>query len=326
MSLSLPGAVAGDGLDAPVAAHFGDPMREQRRLETGAVVDRSHRGVLAVSGPERLPWLHALTTQALEHLAPGTPTETVVLSPHGHVEHHADVLDDGETTWLLVEPAAAEPLAAFLRSMLFLTRAEVRDESERLATVGATGGLDVPGAVLQRPRPGGADVLVPRAALPAALAASEPVGLDAWEALRVARGEARPGVDTDHRTLVHEVGWVGGAVALDKGCYRGQETVARVHNLGRPPRRLVLLHLDGSEHLLPPRGAPVRVGERQVGTLTSVVRHYELGPIGLALLRRSVADDAVLVAGDTVAASIERDLSSPTQPVDLGALRGRPGS
>ncbi|HEX7353906.1 MAG TPA: folate-binding protein [Mycobacteriales bacterium] len=322
MSLLCSGAVPGEGLDAPVAAHYGDPMREQRRLVAGALVDRSHHGVVTVTGPERLSWLHALTTQALEQLPPGVPTETVVLTPHGHVEQHADVLDDGTCTWLLVEPGAAAPLTAFLEAMRFLTRVEVRDESDRLALVTVSDERPVAGAVLARPRRGGTDVLVPRESLPQVLAAHDLAGLDAWEALRVAAGEARPGVDTDHRTLVHEVGWLAPAVALDKGCYRGQETVARVHNLGRPPRRLVLLHLDGSDHVLPDRGSAVTAGGRTVGTLTSAARHYELGPVGLALLKRSVPDEAVLVVGADVAARIDRDLSSPTEPVDLSGVRG----
>lgn len=321
MSLNVHGAVPGEGVDAAVAAHYGDPMREQRRLEVGALVDRSHHGVVTVTGPERLSWLHALTTQDLKGLAPGVPTETVLLTPHGHVEQHADVLDDGTTTWLLVEPGSAGPLAAFLESMRFLTRAEVRDESPRLAMVTVTGDVPVQGAELVRKRRRGSDVLVPRVSLPDVLAGHELAGLDAWEALRIAAGEARPGFDTDHRTLVHEVGWLAPAVALEKGCYRGQETVARVHNLGRPPRRLVLLHLDGSGHLLPARGAAMTAAAKTVGTLTSAARHHEMGPIGLALVKRSVPDETALVAGDGVAATIDRDLSSPTEPVDLSAVR-----
>jgi folate-binding Fe-S cluster repair protein YgfZ len=76
---------------------------------------------------------------------------------------------------------------------------------------------------------------------------------------------------------------------MDKGCYRGQETVARVHNLGRPPRRLTLLHLDGSENRLPVPGGAVSVpGGKQVGFVGSSARHHELGPIALALLKRNV--------------------------------------
>lgn len=321
-SLDLPGAVAADAPDEAVAGHYGDPYGEQRALDRGAAVDRSHRGVVTVTGPDRLAWLHALTSQDLERLPPHTPTETLVLSPHGHVEHHADVLDDGTTTWLLTEPTAAAGLVGFLDGMRFLQRVEVSDATSRFATVTTTGGLVVAGAVLRRPGRLGDDALVERTTLDAALAGLPLAGHDAWEARRIASGEARFGLDTDHRTLVHEVGWLTPAVALDKGCYRGQETVARVHNLGRPPRRLVLLHLDGSGHLLPSLGAALSTGDRQVGTLTSAARHHELGPIGLAVVKRSVPDDVPLVTADQVAASIERDLSSPTQPVDLGPVRG----
>src|SRR5207248_5804038 len=123
----------------------------------------------------------------------------------------------------------------------------------------------------------GADMVVARASLPAAVEETgrRLVGHGAWEALRVAAGVPRLGFDTDHRTIPHEVGWLTSAVHLDKGCYRGQETVARVHNLGRPPRRLVLLHLDGSADVLPGPGAPLVLAERPVGVLGTAVHHAE---------------------------------------------------
>src|SRR5690606_18176198 len=105
-----------------------------------------------------------------------------------------------------------------------------------------------------------------------------------------------------HRTIPNEVGWIGPAVHLDKGCYRGQETVARVHTLGRPPRRLTMLHLDGSENRLPAVGSPVLLGEKTVGTVGSSARHHELGPIALALLKRNVAVDAPLMVDNISAA------------------------
>jgi folate-binding protein YgfZ len=123
-------------------------------------------------------------------------------------------------------------------------------------------------------------------------------GTWASEALRVAAWRPRLGFETDHRTIAHEVDWLRTAVHLHKGCYRGQETIARVHNLGRPPRRLVFLHLDGSGHTLPERGGEVFAdGERPVGLLTSVARHHEHGPIGLALVKRNVPVEAVLTVG-----------------------------
>ena len=88
------------------------------------------------------------------------------------------------------------------------------------------------------------------------------------------------------------MGWIGNAVHLDKGCYRGQETVARVHTLGRPPRRLTLLHLDGSENRLPQRGQRAAAGRKAVGVVGTSARHHELGPIALALVKRNVPVEA----------------------------------
>jgi folate-binding protein YgfZ len=129
-----------------------------------------------------------------------------------------------------------------------------------------------------------------------------PAGLWAFEALRIAARVPRFGLDTDHRTIPHEVGWIETAVHLSKGCYRGQETVARVHNLGHPPRRLVFLDLDGSVDRLPAHGSPVELDGATIGFTGSAARHYELGPIGLGLVKRTVPVDATLLAGGVAAA------------------------
>ena len=282
--LSRPGAVAGDGIDAGVAAHYGDPLREQVALAAGALVDLSHRPVVRIAGPDRLTWLHSLTSQHLTSLAPGVWTEALVLSPQGHVEHHLTLVDDGEAVLAHVEPGTASALVEFLLKMRFLLRVEVEDVTSSYAVVFADGGFS----------------LVPRTSL---AAVEGPVaGLLAYEALRVAARRPRLGFDTDHRTIPHEVGWLATAVHLDKGCYRGQETVARVWNLGRPPRRLVLLHLDGSDSVLPAVGSAVSMDGRDVGRVGTAARHHELGPIALALVKRQVPDDAVLTAGGVPAA------------------------
>jgi hypothetical protein len=294
-----PGAVPADPPDAGVAAHYGDPFREQRLLVDGrAGVDLSHRPVVRVSGPDRLTWLHSLTSQHLERLEPGVPTETLVLSPHGHVEHHMALVDDGEATWAHVEPGTAEGLVSYLDSMRFWSKVEVEDLSGSYAVVLRPTPVDgAPG----RTTSDGVESFVARAELEDVLS-GDLAGVWALEALRIAAGRPRFGLETDHRTIPHEVGWIGPAVHLDKGCYRGQETVARVHNLGRPPRRLVLLHLDGSEATLPAHGDPVLLDGRQVGFVTSSARHYELGPVALALVKRSTPADATLVAGGVAAA------------------------
>ena len=328
--------------DAGVPAHYGDPMREQRTLATAVgLVDRSHRDVIAVPGEERASWLHTLTTQHLSDLTTNQGSELLVLSPHGHVEQHAFVTEDGTTAWLDTEPRAGEGLLKYLEMMRFFTKVEPRDASGEIAVLSLVGpgaadlfpGLaaprlgEVPGpkfaagsvppeptsryAVepfeggLARRVPLGVDLLIPRATRTAVIEKlGVPLaGLWAYEAIRVERRLPRLGWETDHRTIPAEAELVAAAVHLDKGCYRGQETVARVHHLGRPPRRLVLLHFDGiATDQPPPQGTPVVSGGREVGFVGTAVRHHELGLIALAVLKRNVADDAELTVGASVAA------------------------
>jgi len=315
----LPGAVEAGWPDEGVAAHYGDPMREQRATEASAgVVDRSGRGVLRITGPDRLSWLHSLTTQQLDGLAAGAAAQALILSPNGHIEHHLTLTDDGAAAWIHVEPGTAATLVEFLESMRFMLRVEVADVSQDHAVLTVLGpaagdiaaGLD---GVRASVKPGSfgtndlIDLIVARDRLPEAAGdlvrrGAVPAGMWAFEALRIAAHVPRLGLDTDHRTIPHEVGLIETAVNLDKGCYRGQETVARVHNLGHPPRRLVFLNLDGSEDRLPGHGDPVELDGATVGFTGSAARHYELGPIGLALVKRTVPVEATLLAGGVPAA------------------------
>src|SRR5262245_44637681 len=143
--LAATGAVAVESLnpsdvDAGVAAHYGDPLREQRVLGTEVgLVDRGNRGVLAIPGADRLSWLHSVTTQHLTDLPTMTGTEMLVLSPHGHVEHHAVVLDDATTTWLDVEPGTSGALLEFLNRMRFLLRVEPADVTPAWAVLSVVG-------------------------------------------------------------------------------------------------------------------------------------------------------------------------------------------
>ena len=323
------------GLDAAVAWHLGDPLGEQRALLAGtACVDLSHFCVIKVSGPDRLPWLHLLLTQAVEHLAPMQSVHALILSATGHIEHDLKVVDDGESTWLIAEPGTAASLMAYLQSMVFMYRVEVADVSGGFAVVGA---LDVPDAlsgtgtgsaggehltwrapaalafadrtddpyVPARPAPWPAALtIVPRERL---RHVAFHAGMWAWEAARVAAAVPRLGFEIDHRTLPHEVGLIGSAVHRAKGCYRGQEAVARTLNLGRPPRRLVLLHLDGSSEALPGTGAPVLADDaREVGYIGTAVVHCDLGQIALAVVKRAVDPHArltVQVDGADIAAA-----------------------
>ncbi len=205
--------------------------------------------------------------------------------------------------------------------MRFALRVEIEDRTGQWAVLGATG--PVPGlpatvvwrdpwphvapggwsyAVLDGPHPGEErtwwEHLVPRDELDALTLDLPLAGAWAAEALRIAAWRPRRGAETDERTIPHELDLLRTAVHLAKGCYKGQETVARVHNLGHPPRRLVLLDLDGSEHTLPAAGAEVVAGERTVGRVTSVQLHHEQGPIALAVLKRTVDPAAELVVTD----------------------------
>ena len=310
-------------VDQAVPWHYGDPLREQRHLADGsAAVDLSNRGVVTVTGPDRLTWLHSLTTQHLEALQPASSSLALILSPHGHVEHELHLVDDGVTTWIITPPDSAPELVAYLRSMQFMLRVEVADLSAEFAVVwepvrsvaedvptwlvpadfageghvdaGSDRGGDATRYVPARPDVlVGREVIVPRDRLQERLSAwPERAGTWALEALRVSAAVPRLGLETDHRTLPHEVGWIGPGVHLAKGCYRGQEAVARVHNLGHPPRRLVLLHLDGSEEELPAHGDVVRIDGRDVGWIGTAAWHYEQGPIATAVVKRSAPPDA----------------------------------
>lgn len=315
--LALPGAVAANGIDAPVAAHYGSFNNEQRALVKGeGFVDLSHRDVLTITGPDRLTWLHSLTSQHLENLQPEQPTQTLILSPQGHVEHHFHLVDDGETVTAHTEPGRGEELVGWLDRMRFMSRVEVAAQADLAVCWRASGKYDV----------------VARADLPKyADAAGPAAGIWAFEALRIERGEPRFGVDTDARTIPNEVGWVGtatspgpseAAVHLEKGCYRGQETVARVHTLGRPPRRLTMLHLDGSENRLPEQGGEVTFNGKAIGFVGSSARHHEYGPIALALLKRNVPTDAQLEADGLPAT--QEVVVDPEVGLHVRPLRDRP--
>jgi hypothetical protein len=319
--------VEATGLDAGVAWHYGDPMGEQRSLDIAAgVVDRSNRPVLVVPGPDRLPWLHSICSQHLSNLADGESTEALVLSPHGHVEQHWQLTERDSTVWLDVEPGMGGDALDYLQKMRFLKRVEPSDVSDEWAVVGLVGpAADVvlvaagripptsgatalpDGGFVRRTPWGDVDLLVPRRRVQDEMAdlvaaGAKPAGLWAYEAKRVEARRPRLRFETDHRTIPHEVGWIGTAVHLDKGCYRGQETVARVQNLGRPPRRLVLLHLAGESDVLPEPGTPVESAGRSVGFLGTAVQHYELGPVALAVVKRSIADGTELTVAGSLAA------------------------
>ena len=349
----VPGAI----VDEAGLRHVGSPLTEQRRLASGtALAPLGDRRVLSVDGPDRLSWLDSLSSQALTHLPAGVSTEMLILDPNGRVEHAASIIDDGETAWLIVDAADAEPLAVWLGRMRFRLRVEVRDRSDEVFVIGGTRGALASVTALAPAgvsvvwvdpwpdvSPGGwayarvedhpgserdwAEAVVDAAEFDRIVAAAVAgelslAGREAVEALRVAAWRPRVSVDADERLLPHEMDWLRTAVHLSKGCYRGQETVAKVHNLGHPPRRVVALQLDGSDSVLPSRGDVVRVGDDAIGAVTSVAVHYEEGPIALALVKRNAPADVPYVvdtADGPIAAAVETVV-----PADAGATAGVP--
>jgi tRNA-modifying protein YgfZ len=345
------------GPDAGAIWHYGDPLGEQRAAETDAVlVDRSHRAVLALTGSDRQTWLHSISNQHVSELPDGASTQNLSLDGQGRVEDHWIQTELGGITHLDTEQWRGEPLLSYLSKMVFWS--EVTPATADLAVLSLLGprladqavlnmlGLDaLPDELVAVPLAGGGfvrrmpgapagqielDLLVPRGESAdwqnrLVQAGVRSAGVWAYEAHRVAALRPRLGVDTDERTIPHEVGWIGGpgagAVHLDKGCYRGQETVARVHNLGKPPRVLVLLHLDGSVER-PSTGNAVVAGGRAVGRLGTVVEHVDLGPVALALLKRGLPADTELATGAeaAVAAAIDADSLPPAEQIGAGRL------
>ena len=287
-----------EGPDKGAIWHFGEPNKEQKALLEGkAWADLSHLAVIAVSGDDRLKWLHDLTTQHLVDFGVGIWKSALILDPQGHVEYQFSLVDDGEATFVVLDPHFAETLINYLNKMRFMLKVEVRDATAEYAVLRAPGVAN---------EVGGPFALVPRNELDEMKqtfgSTAMQVGTWALDAERVAAGRPRHGIDTDFKAIPNELGVLHSAVHMNKGCYRGQETVAKIYNLGKPPRRLVMLHLDGHAVVMPPSGTPVMNGENQVGFLGTVARHHELGPIALAIVKRNTPVDAELMV-EGVAAS-----------------------
>ena len=316
-----------------VKAHFGNPMIEQRSLYEGnSVCLMDPAGIISVAGVDRLNWLHSLLSQNLKNLTPGESAEALLLDPQGHIEQQIKIIDDGETSWLMVNQDNTQSLFDWLTKMVFRMKVEIQNRSSEFVIVGS---------VKPRPElayasnshpliwkdqwpgvtPGGYrystravtyswfEHLVEASKVDSVLSKETLAGTMAADALRVAAGRPRQS-EIDEKSLPHELDLLATAVHLSKGCYRGQESVAKVHNLGHPPRRLTFLHLDGSEHSLPDVGDEIRISgtEKVVGKITSAAQHFEMGPIALAVMSRSVPEDSdleVSSSGGLIAATQE---------------------
>lgn len=337
--LSRPGAAEFQGTTlvdvSGVPWHYGNPLVEQRAVETGsAIIDRSQRRVIAVSGPDARAFLHNLLSQKLDDVDAGFSAGALDLDMQGHVLHHMDLSFDGETFYLDVPPAQFDSLRDFLTAMIFWSQVTVEEADAAVISVLGKPLQKPSSAVVERsvhwpgcPRQ---DFLVPQAELETAVSELEKhggslAGLMAYTAERVRAREPELAADLDEKTIAHEVPqWIRRSddnpafVHLEKGCYRGQETVARVENLGRSPRLLVMLYLDGSAPELPVSGADITLGGRRVGKLGTVIEDCDYGPIALGLVKRSALNHGDLSIGP-VAASVEPD----SIPADEGPKAGR---
>ncbi len=295
-SLSIKGAVPPptQNVDSSVAWHFGDPFAEQRNLIAGVgSVDQSHRGVISISGPDAKTFLNSLTTQELLSLQNGDSAISLDLNPQGFVLNELHVIADGNSLWLTTESNAKESLLNYLYKMKFRSQIEIVDETENFAVVWQSIKSKhekyltwvSPNNWISR------EILVPRNEL-LSLLDENPAGMWAYEALRVEALVPRIGFETDHHTIPHELGWIETAVHLNKGCYRGQETVSKVERMGKPPRRLVRLLLDGSSDQMPAPHTQVSVEGAVVGFIGQSVQHAVLGPIASAVIKRNVPEDA----------------------------------
>ncbi|MDT0189846.1 CAF17-like 4Fe-4S cluster assembly/insertion protein YgfZ [Rothia terrae] len=343
------GTFSATGADAGVAAHYGDPMREQRRLaratDQPVIVDFSHLGVVTVTGADRGTWLTTLSSQVMTSPDVARGSELLLMSVQGRIEFYAHAVEAHDTVWLIVERDQAQPLTDFLNSMKFMLRVEIENRTAEYAVVGSTQNmaqLDAAPDTLKDavtwcdPWPGivtggfsyaatddhpGTErnwyqYILPAEHLEALGESCELAGTWAAEALRVEAWRPRAAYEIDEKTIPHELDLMRTAVHLNKGCYKGQETVARVHNLGHPPRRLVFLDLDGTEHTQPPVGSAVYAGTKKVGRVTSVALHHEAGPIALAVIKRNVDPKAQLIVSEESLAD-DGEKNAPT--VDYAA-------
>lgn len=342
--------------------HSGDPVGEQWVLESGdAVTERLDLIVIEVSGEDRLTWLTSLASQTLLDMVSGDSRELLILDPQGHIEFQAGVIDNGEATWLVTSTNRAQAFCDWLMSMTFMLRVSVsvRTDLALFGQVFPVGQIEdsvvatlpgyiaswidpwpecVPGGTTyyqdsQRAHPGSKTRFVIRIVegdqagqFVRAWLDSSPnakvAGNLAWEAVRVFAWRPSIDYDVDERTIPSELDWLRTAVHLEKGCYRGQESVARVVNLGRPPRRLVMLQLDGFRGDLPEAGATITVGSRTIGRVTSVARHGDFGPIALAVVSRMTPPDMVFDL-DGIAAA--QEIIVPVEGKSAASPQSRPG-
>lgn len=294
------------------------PFVDQRSLVDGTAAVRVRAAVISVTGSDREAVLNATLSQSLLGLSVGESREALELDGNGRIVRILHVLERDADTLLIVPGSQPEDVVAWLDKRIFMEDVVVTDLSSEFVVLGGTRAFGEISWTDPWPhiQPGGytyGDETVPAwtyietlwpatDALPVSL-----VDDSALDAIRVVAG--RPALaELDDRALPHELDWLRTAVHLSKGCYTGQETVAKIHNVGHPPRRLVRLHLDGSDSEFAEAGDTVLDGDDVIGVVTTAGNHFEDGPIALALIKRSVPVDRELVVdrdGHPLAASQE---------------------
>jgi len=295
-----------------VTDHFGNPLLEQRMLEEGsAYVERTDQEVLKLSGEDARTWLHALVSQDIVNLGDGDSTEALLLDPQGHIEQQLKVVRNQEDLLIVVSKEKMQSLIDWLSKMRF--RSKVQIEKTDLRVFGlftkASGSVWVDSfssensfSVSYNSHRKSFPYREVISHNPPALAKA---GLSAYAALRIFAG--RPEIaDVDEKSLPHEYDWLSTAVHLSKGCYRGQESVAKIHNLGHPPRRLAILHLSSGDDLAQ-QSDKVFYQDKEVGKVLAGAIHYEAGSIALVLVSRNTPylDLAVEISNRRVPATQE---------------------
>lgn len=266
------------------------------------VVVEAERGVLAVSGSDRVTWLNGVVTCDAALASPGRAVFGLLLSKQGKIQTDFLLLASTERLFLTVVAGTAELVRAELERMLVMEDAEVEDASAELALVmlvgpqatelarGVASPAGRPEGEVERPGLGGAALLVARQELESTVASLQAAGAVRpdpveWQRIRVARRVAVFGADYGPGDNPHEAGLDRTAVSWSKGCYLGQEVVARIHYRGGVNRHLRGLEIDAAEP--PLAGAELHLDGRPLGTLSSVARSPRFDRVlGLAILHR----------------------------------------